>query len=616
MVKPTTAMTLLFLVLCHGTLLAGSHYLYENMTIVRNDPVMIGGRDTVTIRACTLTVNRDIMVMQGGVLNLEGDTVILNCNLYAWDSARIRFDRCRILWRTEYIYQYGITLAGHAALRMDSTRLTIPVSAGMTVTNDASFDVAACRFAGTWTKIAEQRARMTLTDCEHAFEFMVKDSAVVHFKRCSEVLTWLHFQNGVKGEIAMPGDTGWRFLDSFYLGPRSSSIRGITYEVRMDSTTNMWGCIPEQGCSLTVRDSRLRVMGFILSDSSAPYRLRKIENRTRFVSQQLAFPDRSVTLANTYVMTFNLYTMLGAELYLDTSTVGEIISYHHSKVRLKGVTVDGSGGFYGLEGVSEVLADDCRFTCQVKVEDSARLRMNSCVAYGMTAVGGGRVLAQNSWLPPAPDIRDSARLLSVSLAEPASLDTLKALQPVSVDIINRCGPLGDTFNLSGSAWHVALGDSSAGVLAGARPLSGGRNRICEWNTQGVTPGIVLVVVPVEWGEGDTLSAMAAAWKATAAEAAGPAVSMISGWGVSPNPFSSSLSIRLPGGAAAPAAASSVMVLDPWGRVVRHLAAASDDRAILIWDGRDDLGRAVAQGWYVLKVESAGSRFQAPVMKVR
>jgi len=503
---PVAALVLFCLLACPCA--AGTHHIYDGLNTILNDTVFVAGSDTVTIRNSTLTVNSVILAFQGGRIRFENDSLVLNCNLYAWDSARVDFRQCRILWNARYTYQYGITIAGRAAMTMDSTALTIPVSAGMTVTDSAQFIASSSRISGIWTKSAEKNSFMSWTDCAHPFEFIIRDSAGLSFTRCTEVLLWLYFPKGSSGEITMPGDTGWSFLDSFYLGPQSTDLRNIPYEVCMDSVTALWGCIPQAGCSVTVADSKVRGMGFIMDDSALDYHLSHFNHDRLFTQEQLPFPDRSVTLKNTYIRTFNLYPMHGSRVFLDSSVIGEMISYHRSRTSMKHVTVDGSGGFFGLEGGSKIVAEGCTFNCALKIQDSAELRMNWCVApLTTTIIGRGGLFASNSFLTPSPALLGSARLISVNLSEPANGDTLAVLQPVIADIVNLCGPAGDTAELSAFLLSVSLADTVSRLILPEQPLASGRRLLTNWATNGLAPGFIYLLMPVIVSPGDTLTGL-------------------------------------------------------------------------------------------------------------
>ncbi|MBM3315214.1 hypothetical protein FJY71_05150, partial [candidate division WOR-3 bacterium] len=68
---------------------------------------------------------------------------------------------------------------------------------------------------------------------------------------------------------------------------------------------------------------------------------------------------------------------------------------------------------------------------------------------------------------------------------------------------------------------------------------------------------------------------------------------------SPNPFSGATRIRF-----APASrATGLLVLDRAGRIVRTLGAKRGTSSV-VWDGRDDSGRRVAEGIYFCRLNAA------------
>lgn len=82
----------------------------------------------------------------------------------------------------------------------------------------------------------------------------------------------------------------------------------------------------------------------------------------------------------------------------------------------------------------------------------------------------------------------------------------------------------------------------------------------------------------------------------------------------PDPFFAATTIRLvtPG-----ASRARVAIFDVGGRRVRDLGETSAiGEHLMSWDGRDDRGRAVAAGVYLVRAECAGARIEARVVRLR
>lgn len=83
----------------------------------------------------------------------------------------------------------------------------------------------------------------------------------------------------------------------------------------------------------------------------------------------------------------------------------------------------------------------------------------------------------------------------------------------------------------------------------------------------------------------------------------------------PNPFPVQSAIRVSMDREGPL---TVRIFDPQGRVVRTLASgpASQGTHSLVWDGRDDRGRAVATGLYMFQVSASGYRTTRPALLIK
>ena len=102
----------LLLVICTQ---AGQHSLIENQSLVLDDTLFIQGQDTVTIRNCTLTVNKPVIVINHGVWILENDTVILRSGIYLYDSSHSSIKQSTLFPDSRYPYEHGIQMDQYAA---------------------------------------------------------------------------------------------------------------------------------------------------------------------------------------------------------------------------------------------------------------------------------------------------------------------------------------------------------------------------------------------------------------------------------------------------------------------------------------------------------------------
>ena len=62
----------------------------------------------------------------------------------------------------------------------------------------------------------------------------------------------------------------------------------------------------------------------------------------------------------------------------------------------------------------------------------------------------------------------------------------------------------------------------------------------------------------------------------------------------------------------------VEIIDVGGRLVRslELPAAREDRAALVWDGKDQAGRSVGSGLYLLRVVRGGENRVTRIVRVQ
>jgi flagellar hook assembly protein FlgD len=91
--------------------------------------------------------------------------------------------------------------------------------------------------------------------------------------------------------------------------------------------------------------------------------------------------------------------------------------------------------------------------------------------------------------------------------------------------------------------------------------------------------------------------------------------MITTLRAAPNPFTGSTTLHLAG---PPATSARVLIFDAVGRLVRTVWEGSlDGRGVsIIWDGRDQSGREMPAGIYLVRVESTGGEVMGRLVKTR
>jgi hypothetical protein len=154
---------------------------------------------------------------------------------------------------------------------------------------------------------------------------------------------------------------------------------GIDQQCTMERcVARLWPFLVRAGSDLTVRDvpeSNWVVIGVHLP---ADAEIAALRNGETYTAHELDLADRRLRLENATVDTWNFYPQADARVTFRDALLGEILAMERSEVALERVTIDGSGGYFGIEGDAVVEAHDSVFTCDVQVSDRGTGSFRRC----------------------------------------------------------------------------------------------------------------------------------------------------------------------------------------------------------------------------------------------
>jgi hypothetical protein len=455
------------------------------------------------------------------------------------------------------------------------------------VTDTAEFKVSACTLRQGFTTVSQLgQAQVDYAGSDFASEYVVFDSSELHLTGCDTALIWLGFPSGSVADITLPdADTTlvhWEIHDG------SPGVSGIGYSVTLDTMTGvLWGSFPQAGCSVTVRDSRLRTTGLLIPGPDSVYMSGLVNNQQHW-DYTLPLGDRQFRLVNTYLGTWNLYPVDSARFVLESSVFGEMLAMGAHKAVIQNSICDGSGGYIGAEGTSQLFFVLSMIETQVVSRDrSIIVGAASTVRFGkVNATDASAMLLMfcNCEFDPQPLDTSVVYLCDYSVPWWASVDTVF---PVTGTANIQPGPYNPlefgSYRLSyasvdsQTAWHPIGGVHSQPVHD---------DTLESWNTYGLLPGTYILKMTLKNSYGDSIEPT-------------KAVNLLYvGVGESGRPAALSLrssptlvrrSLDLPMGAGF---CTGACLLDAQGRKVMELGP-----------GRNDLG-ALAPGIYFLREPGA------------
>lgn len=319
--------------------------------------LVVGWPDTLETRRITGRYDHSgrIIVLNRGTLVLDSADFTLRGDIFVMNQGRLKVRKGSLLIRQDFAYQYGGQVSGAGRLEFDSVRVSYGgQSWGPGLLDSAGFAVTDCTLRLGFTTVAllgNSRADYSCSD--FSSEFILLDSSRLTINRSDTALVWLGFPSGSVVDVRLPSaDTAirhWEFRSGL------PGIRGIGYSVTLDAVTGvMWGSFPMKGCSATIRDSRMRATGVMIPGPDSVY-LSGMLNNQLHADYTLPLADRHFRLVSTHLRTWNLYPYDSARFVLESSVFGEMLAMNARTATIQNSICDGSGGYIGSEGASQLI---------------------------------------------------------------------------------------------------------------------------------------------------------------------------------------------------------------------------------------------------------------------
>ncbi len=536
-----------------------------------------------------------IIIVNNGRLILDSADFTLRGDAWVYNHGTLLVRRGRFTIAQTFAYQYSAAAVQGGTIEFDSTAVEYGgFSSGVAVADSARFSVEACTLRqGFCTVSLMGRGRVDYRGSDFQSEYVVFDSCRVGLRTSHTALIWLGFPELSCADLSLPsGDTLVRHWE---IHPGSPGVTGISYSVTLDSVTDMmWGTFPMRGCSVTIRDSRLRTTGVMVQGSDS-VRLTGVMNNQHYSDYRLGLADRAFRLVNTDLATWNLYPMDSVRFYLESSVFGEMLAMGAARATITNAICDGSGGYIGAEGTSQLLFVSSMVNSQVVSRDRSVIAgALSTIHYGSVRATDGSALVLmfcSSEYDPRP--LDTAIVYVANFSIPDG-SVPESFVPVIGTADIRPGPYNPlTFGRYRFDYAVADSPVTWHPFGRTRTEPVADDTLELWDTHGLAPGTYLLRITLSNSQGDSLDPSRAVHLVIAGLSSPGTVLPAALPGPTPNPFRGRTVFRAPP-ASGPVAVS---VFDASGRRVRALAGT----AAVTWDGRTDAGTPAPAGVYSCRV---------------
>jgi hypothetical protein len=470
--------------------------------------IVVGFPDSNETRVISGTYSHQgrILVLNNGTLILDSADFTLRGDIFVFNHGTMRIRKGRFLVPQQFAYQYGSQVSNDGRFELDSCQARYGGSSwGVAVTDSASFTVRACTLRYGFTTVSLLgHAQVSYSGSDFSSEYVVFDSSRLALLGSDTALVWLGFASGSVVDISLPGaDTTirhWEIHDGL------PGVSGLGYSVTLDTMTGvLWGSFPQQGCSVTIRDSRMRATGLLMPGPDSIHISGLVNNQQH---SDFLFPlsDRYFRLVNTFLATWNLYPVDSVNFVLESSVFGEMLSMGARKALIQNCICDGSGGYIGSEGDGQLFFVLSMIQTQVVSRDrSLMVGAASTVRFGpVNATDASTMLLMFCESEFDPRALDTSVVYLCDYAIPgwASVDTFLSITGTA-DILP--GPLNPLRFASYRFSYASADSQTVWHPIGTLHTTPVHNDTMEsWDTHGLEPGPYILKMTLKNSYGDSI----------------------------------------------------------------------------------------------------------------
>jgi hypothetical protein len=356
-----------------GVLLACTGLTFAAATAWAQNPWVISQPVTVD----QPVVVGDVVVVTGGSLTVAGvgePGFRIAGNLVVVGEGRASFSDSVVELESSYHGEYSLSATDQGSLELARCKVR--------VTNGVQYAVVAAGNAGVVVRdsdfssaqlVAAGHGTLDASSLNGQFEVILQDQARVALHDIprdlgqGDVWIWPTFGAGSRASYSppLPG-----FISSWSFPPPGAV--GLGESCTIDGCqVRLWPMLVAPGSALELHDIAAEnwvVVGLLLPHDAS---LTGLVDGQEVVAGRLDLPDRSLELEHATIDAWNVYPEADARVVVRDSAIGELIAMDDARVWLERTVVDGSGGYFGAKGASQVTVEGSAMTCDVQVSGEA-----------------------------------------------------------------------------------------------------------------------------------------------------------------------------------------------------------------------------------------------------
>ncbi len=362
----------------------------------------------------------DIIIINNGKLNFQDADIYLYGQIFVLQNGILNIKNSTLNVLSKFIYSNSLNIFNNGKVYFDESVInTNGFSWIIGISSNGYINILDSNFIFPVTTSLSENSKAYVEN-SNPLEWVIFDSGYLELKNSKgPFMLWPVFSEGSNIDLSFPdGDD----VSYFEISKNIPGISGINSTLIVENCKNvLWGMLVGRGANITVRNSNLKATG-ILANSGNIWDLTGICNNQHFNEYTLPINETNIRLINTYVSVFNLYLSGANEMDVKSSVVGEIGLTKGNKLSVNNTLIDGSGGYFFINGDSEnIFLNSSLFSHLITNQNSTNLFYNSSILGGdIVANGNSVILLGNTIHDKIPKAYDNAFIIEGFINIPTS----------------------------------------------------------------------------------------------------------------------------------------------------------------------------------------------------
>jgi predicted acyltransferase (DUF342 family) len=327
-------------------------------------------------------VEGNIVVTRGSHLLIESPRFLMKGNLWIEDG-RVEIKGAVFEMGQRFNHELNLVVK-RGSLIFSGTEFRSGYPITLSLEEKAEFSATLTEFQSGLTCDARNSSRIKLSRVTLPGEFIISPDTEISIDRVQGILLWFATHSTQVSNMVFPK------------GNYIESWKSDSYKIQVEKSSAVnWGIISNPGSKVTV-DGDMMAAGLRFNGKSKVL-LRNIQSTGKIENYMLPVEDRKLQFQRSTLRAWNLYVEEKAQVTIEGSRFGEIMTSGDATLEIKNSICDGEAGYISAEGRSHLNLKGVKVNSAVIANSHSVITLEDCVVTGdLRATGNSTISLINS----------------------------------------------------------------------------------------------------------------------------------------------------------------------------------------------------------------------------